>query len=758
MLQFPYRKKLKTWLLRQPLLLPIAGLSLAILAVDKGLATSSPLTWIALCLVGIISASISIRTLSLTLIISLTGAAIHHHTLTSQHTATLLNKQNIELYGIIDAPPLTQSGFPTEAVIKVLQAPKPLPGTKVLAHIPNQHHLQVGQKIWLKGTVRLPSAPMNPRIFDRKEFLHRKAIPIELRVDQAIPTKEIATTHKLHAFAESSRHWIRQKLTSGIEQTDSAKIILAMFLGEKPQSGGQIMTDFKHSGTIHVFAVSGLHVMMIGLIFALILKLLRLPSQIWIPTVIAIMFFYAIVTGMRPPAMRASIMGAIVLTAILLLRKPSLPNCLWLSGIIALLWDTHTLFLPGFLLSYAVLIAIAFTGTWCMKRYQWIKYLDPFLPQSLLTRKQQAWLKLRTSTSDTLAISTSAWVGSSPLIYLYFGIITPIAIIASVPLMFIVFLLLGTCCLSLTLGSISPTLGKNINQLNTYTADAAHSISRLFASIPHTRYHAKPWSTGERIVIYSLPKGGGATYLSLGGGILLDAGNKSQFQKEILPSLTKNGARIDTLIASHPDINHTQGLTQAIKHFPIKQLLIPPGDNKSPAYAELIRTTQKNAITITTATETTYPIAKNITLQLIHTPSENLPLADDRSLILMLHWHGKRILFLNDSGTQLTHWLRQQANTPQLQNLTPDILVLGKHKQENSIHPDIIHLLSPKTIIATNSHYPPEQSRSTTWINAIKKQGIQLHLLNQTGAITITQNQDQQNNHLHYQTTLPQKQ
>ncbi|MGJ8656040.1 MAG: ComEC/Rec2 family competence protein [Akkermansiaceae bacterium] len=737
-------KTSQIWLLRQPLLLPFASLTLAILSVDNG----SPLTWVSLFLVLFITTLTSRKLFLISFALALSGSLLHHQTLTNQREATSLDAQPTEIYGIIDSPSNSSPGRPTEAIIKILQGPEKITGSKIIAYIPEKYHLQVGEKIWLKGTIRLPRPAMNPRVFNKPDYLHRQGIAIELWADHAIPTEQIATTHKLHTFAESSRHYIRQKLTSGIENTDSAKVILAMFLGEKPDSNGDIITDFKHSGTIHVFAVSGLHVMMIGLIFALLLKLCRLPSNIWIPSVILLMFFYAIVTGMRPPALRASIMGAIVLTAILLLRKPSLPNCLWLSGIIALLWNTHTLFLPGFQLSYAVLIAIAFTGSWCMNRYQWINCIDPFFPQSLLTKKQQAWLNLRKKSSDSLAISTSAWFGSSFLIWLYFGLITPIAIIASVPLMFIVFLLLGTCCLSLTLGSISPTLGKNINQLNAHTANAAHGISHFFASIPNSRYHAQPWSTGERIVIYSLSKGGGAAYLSLGGGILLDAGNKPHFYGEIFPSLDKNGARLDTLIASHPDINHVQGLTQALQEFPIKQLLTPPGTSRSTTYNQLLHTAQQKGTHIIHSPETTFPIADGINLELIHSPPTSQTYADDRTLVFLLHWHGKRILFLNDGGYQLTHWLRQRLHNDSLPKLTPDILILGKHKLDDSLHPDIIELLSPKTIIATHSHFPPDQSRSTTWINAIKNQGINLYLLNQSGAVTITQ----EDKHLHYET------
>jgi ComEC/Rec2-related protein len=732
-------KKLRTWLLRQPLLLPITGLALAILAVDG----DTKQAWFSLIpiaiAISILAAFTSRKVLALTLIAALAGGLLHHSQLNNQREAKFYNNQDVEIYGVIDSPPRITMSRSTEAIIKILQGPKNLEGQKLLAYIPENHRVNVGEKIWLKGTIRIPRSPMNPRVFNKPEFLHRKGISIELRITEAIPTQEIAMTHKLERFAESSRQWIRAKLTHGIEGTDAAKVILAMFLGEKPESGGQIMTDFKNSGTIHVFAVSGLHVMMIGLIFAIVLRLLGCPSHVWIPGVIGIMFFYAIVTGMRPPAMRASIMGATVLLSILLLRKPSLPNCLWFSGIIALLWNTHSLFLPGFQLSYTVLIAIAFTGSWWMNRYEWINYIDPFFPQILLTKKQKVWLQVRKKTSETLAVSTSAWCGSSILIWMYFGLITPIAIIASVPLMIIVFVLLGTCCLSLLLGSISPTLGKYVNQANAYTADAAYGISHCFASIPNSRYHAQPWSTGERVVIYHVNKGGAGVYLSLGGGILLDAGNKSQFYREILPSLSKNGARIDTLIASHPDINHVQGLTAALGEFPIKQIVVPHGNARSSSYSKLIQTAKEKGINLINSEETTFPVSKGVNLELIYSPLKDQPLADDRGLVFMLHWHGKRILFLNDSGYHLAHWLRKREHADGIEKLTPDLLVLGKHNLDDSLHPDIVALLSPKAIIASHSYFPPVQSRSRKWISEIRNQRINLYLLDETGAVTITQ-------------------
>lgn len=739
-------RKIKLWLEKQPLILPCAGLTLAIISVDS----SSIFAWISLLCVLVIAALSNRKNLVITLIASLTGGLIHHDKLLSQDEAKILNKQKVEIYGVVDSRPRVSLDRPTQAIMKILQGPDQLLGEKILAHIPEAYSVHVGEKIWLKGTVTIPQPELNPQVFNKTEFLKRQGIAVELRATDAILTHEIAMTYKLENFAESSHQWIRKKLTSGIEGTDAAKIIIAMFLGEKPESDSEIIADFTNSGTIHVFAVSGLNVMMIGLIFAFALRMLGCPSHLWIPAVIGIMFFYAIVTGMSPSVMRASIMGATFLLALLLLRKSTLPNCLWFSGIISLIWDGHSLFLPGFQLSYVVLLAIAYTGSWCQKRFEWINHIDPFFPHSLLNRKQKVWLSLRRKTSASLAVSTSAWFGSAPLVWGYFGLITPISIIAGLPLMVIVFVLLVTCCFSLLVGSLSPTLGEYVNRANAYNADASYSISHVFASIPYSRYHAQPWSTGERVVIYQVNEGGGGAYLSLGGGILLDAGNQSEFKWQMLPSLTKNGARIDTLIASHPDIDHIQGLISAIEEFPIKQIIIPHGDGRSAAYATLLKTAEEKGINVIRAEENLFPITDGVSIELIHAPPKDLPLADDRTLVFMLHWHGKRILFLNDSGHHLAHWLRKRENTPGIKKLTPDILVLGKHKLDDSLHPEIIELLAPKSIIATNAAFPTDQARSDDWIYAIKNQGIDLFLLDQSGAVTI----NQENGELEFDTVL----
>ena len=733
----------------QPLLLPaIAGAS-AVIFIDS----TSSVRWIFLLLTilcVLVSSRVSKLTAWLTFAISVLLLSKHYNQLRSlKHTQSLAGNHVVVL-GVILSESRSVRNFQQQVPIKVTQSVdqnSSIVGKKLLATLSNDHILTVGDKVWFKGNLALPNTPMNPNVFDKSKLLHSQGIALELKATAIENTQHTAMTHQVQAWAHRSRHWIRNQLTKGITDQDSAKIILAMFLGEKPRNGTEIMNDFKYSGTIHVFAVSGLHVMMIGFLFAMVLRLFACPLSIWVPAIIVIMFFYAIVTGMNPPAMRAAIMGSTVLLALLITRKPSLPNSLWLSAIIAMFWNTHCIFLPGFQLSYAVLISICLTGHWWGKRWQWMTKTDPFLPKSLFNFKQRLSYHLRQKSASTLSVSSSAWTGSSLLIWLYFGIITPIAIIASLPIMLLVFLLLGTCCLSLTLGSISDNIAIPLNNINATLANTTHSITRTFSSLSWLRYHHKPWARGERVIIYSIPEGGAATYIGIGGGTMLDAANDNLFYDEVWASLRKNGARLDSLIASHPDIMHIAGLQECIKLSPIKQLLITESNKRSSAHFQLHELAQEQGIKIIAPSQQTLPLNEESFIEILSSGSTSYSLADDRCVIASLNWKNRKILFLSDAGSLA------EKELAKLTNLKTDILVIGKHSKDLSISIETILRLGVNTVICSYADFPVGEKIQQSWIDDLANAGIKLYRLDQTGTITITQD----NGQLSLEPFLPQK-
>jgi len=724
---------------KQPLLLAAVSFCLAVWYAESGLFAVLGMIFLTLILAATVS-GLTRAIFILTLLAGIAGYGFHRHSLNTLKEMRAHAGERVELLVAVDSPPKYAGKGKNDVVVSVIQSSQPvLTGQRVIARLPSKLRVNVGEKLWLAGTLHLPPRAMNPNEIDQAQVLKRMGIALIVRASKCHNTHEVAASHSIRAWAEKSRQWIKRQLTLGIENHPSTPIILAMFLGEKPARTSPVMGDFISSGTVHVFAVSGMHVMMIGLIFALFLRLIGCPAKLWVPAVICIMFFYATVTGMRPPAMRAAVMASIVLCALLIGRRPTLGNSLWLSALIALSWNTHSLFVPGFQLSYAVLIAIVFTGAWWSRKLRFVSELDPFMPLQMLTWKQQCGLSLRKKAAATMSVSASAWCGSSVLIWLYFGLITPIAIIASLPMVLTVFALLTTCCLSLTVGAISDHLAVQINRLNTHNAQASGDISHYFASLPYGHFKSQPWQSGERIVVYSMPAGEAANYICIGGGVLVDAGTTRSFYRHVFPSLQHNSARLDSLIATHTDYQHYTGLLPSLDSFAIHQVMLPPTRRRTASLKKLVRLSREHGISILSPELGFYPLSKAASLEIIYPDRHWLSYADDRCTVLLLHWENHKILFLSDSGMAFESWL--QSHRP---DLRADICILAKHKEDPSISVETLRRLGSHTVIASDASYPSSESRAPSWKRSLRENGINLLILSQTGAITITRDSKSQ--------------
>ncbi|MEZ5302109.1 MAG: ComEC/Rec2 family competence protein [Verrucomicrobiales bacterium] len=74
-----------------------------------------------------------------------------------------------------------------------------------------------------------------------------------------------------------------------------------MALGESSGAPEEVEEAFRASGSLHVFAVSGLHVGIFGLIAWLFILPMRLPRRWAVLALIPCLFGYAFITGWRPP-------------------------------------------------------------------------------------------------------------------------------------------------------------------------------------------------------------------------------------------------------------------------------------------------------------------------------------------------------------------------------------------------------------------------------------------------------------------------
>ena len=121
-------------------------------------------------------------------------------------------------------------------------------------------------------------------------------------------------------------------------------------------------SPFSRSGTMHIMAVSGLHVGMVSLGLSLMLFFLRGRLKV-IRTIIivAALWAFAFITGLTPSVLRATIMFTFLQAGTLLHRQTTAMNTLLASAFILTVLRPSVIFEAGFQLSYlAVAFIIAF--------------------------------------------------------------------------------------------------------------------------------------------------------------------------------------------------------------------------------------------------------------------------------------------------------------------------------------------------------------------------------------------------------------
>ncbi len=202
-------------------------------------------------------------------------------------------------------------------------------------------------------------------------------------------------------------------------------------LGLRSGIGRDTRDILARTGTMHILAVSGLHVGIVAVILLGVLRFLRLPRPVRNALASAGILAFAAFTGCRPSSLRAAIMASLFLLSSSFGRKPDIINALAVSAFIITFLDPGQLFTPGFLLSYLAVISIV--------------WLTPATDRLLGVEKngKSFFSKTGRYLLKAVSVSLAVWIGTMPVIAGYFGIITPsclIANIVAVPALFLMIL------------------------------------------------------------------------------------------------------------------------------------------------------------------------------------------------------------------------------------------------------------------------------------------------------------------------------
>ena len=234
--------------------------------------------------------------------------------------------------------------------------------------------LHSGERWNLVVRLKRPHGTVNPHGFDIEAWL------LENNLRATGYVRKSDTNHRLDAFAgraddyvSRTRESIRDRMLAALDGKPYAGVIAALAIGDERAIPAEQWQLFNRTGIGHLISISGLHITFFAtLIGALVFWLwkrshaltTRLPARkaAAVAGVIAA-FGYVLLAGFQIPAQRTLYMLTVAAIG-LWLGRPGTASVVWLWALaVVLAWDPWAGLTPGFWLSFGAVGLLLYIGT-----------------------------------------------------------------------------------------------------------------------------------------------------------------------------------------------------------------------------------------------------------------------------------------------------------------------------------------------------------------------------------------------------------
>jgi len=297
-------------------------------------------------------------------------------------------------------------------------------------------HFYPGDRFYCSIYLKQIAKAKHFALFDASEYWRLKGVTQSLWLqDEKIQRLE-DSKYWFYLIRRKQAEWLelihRQDLSESTRQ-----ILSALVLGDKRGVDKEIKHRFSNLGLSHTLALSGLHISLIYGICAFILSLIfKYRPVLQSLCLVLIIIFYAVLTGLSPSVMRASLMFLLYAFSLGVNRVTTPLNIVFISALLLLIYDSNLLYDVGFQLSYLAVLGILYF-------YRFFKkYFDH---KSMLVKFILALALVSISAQLSTGILSVYYFHSFPLSFLWANllILPMITFLLYVSVFYLIFLVIG---------------------------------------------------------------------------------------------------------------------------------------------------------------------------------------------------------------------------------------------------------------------------------------------------------------------------
>lgn len=215
----------------------------------------------------------------------------------------------------------------------------------------------MGSVVLMEGKFYAFSHATNPGAFDAADYY--RILGQQGRLMQADCLSQSRDHSRFRETLYTCREYLSLTLHACYPEKE-ASVMGAMLLGEKGLLDGEVKSLYQHNGIIHILAISGLHLSILGMGLYKLLAHLPIPKSVNIILSVALMCCYGTMTGMGVSMVRALVMFGLKLCASLAGRTYDLLSAMTVAALLILIQQPLYLTHSGFLFSFGAVCGLGF--------------------------------------------------------------------------------------------------------------------------------------------------------------------------------------------------------------------------------------------------------------------------------------------------------------------------------------------------------------------------------------------------------------
>ena len=620
--------------------------------------------------------------------------------------------------------------------------------------------LQVGDRVDVYGRVCLPPGLRNPGGFDARAAYRRRGIAGIFRAAHPGCVRVIGVTQRPDAAWfprwRALRSWIRSVLSTALTPRTQG-IAAALLIGDRSGLDHDDQRAFVLSGTMHLLAISGLHVGVLASLLSCACRALGVSRRASGVTVVLTIIAYVFLVGSRPSVVRAAVLVSVWMLGRPWWRQSHVWHRLSLAAIGMMLWDPLVVFDVGAQLSYLAMLALSYSqisSTQCVRR-------PADDARSIMLRlREHAW---HTTIIDPvvrhlmayLRAYVAIWVFTAPLAANSFHVLAPIGVLTNLVLIHTLGLILLGGFLMVSLAVVNPAFA----ELPGVCLDAVlrgvlwfvewsscqawghvevvklpvwwmvchycllcvvlHNCWRLRST--RWRHAVVVWLLiGVLCLIWRRAPGelrcqfldvghGSAVLIELPAGqtLLYDCGSMQGGQRaaQVVQRAMRSGgmSHLDTLVISHADVDHCNGVSTLLERVSVGRIVIGRafGDLQQQVVRDVLGSAGRHKVPIcTVAAGQQLAVDPQTRIKILHPYDHWISSSDNaNSLVLRICYAGRVLLLPGDlEADGLEHLLKLPAQQT-------DVLMAPHHGSRTSNTLRVAEWARPHWVIVSSGRH-----------------------------------------------------